>query len=53
MAHRGFLRFRDRASYKTSDVFALFLIGLFLGGIFCGLCVLVDYVARLVLGPYS
>jgi hypothetical protein len=37
-------RFRDRASYKSSEVIALFIVSLFAGGIFCGLCALADFI---------
>ncbi len=51
MANRGqFLRFKDRASYKTSDVLGLFIIGLGLGAIFCGTCAVIDYALQLLRG---
>jgi hypothetical protein len=37
------LRFRDRGSYKSSEVVALFLVSLFAGMIFCGMCAAIDY----------
>ncbi len=36
-------RFRDRASYKTSEVLGLFIISLFLGMFLFGLCMAIDY----------
>lgn len=38
------LRFRDRSSYKSSEVVALFVISIFAGMIFCGICAAIDYV---------
>jgi hypothetical protein len=52
MAYRGFIRFKDRSSYKTSDVVGLFIIGLILGALFCGMCVAIDYALQLLLGPH-
>ena len=46
-----FFRFQDRASYKTSEVAALFLIGVVLSGLFVLFCAAVDYVMRTVFGP--
>lgn len=46
-----FFRFSDRASYKTSEVMALFLIGLFLSAVTVFLCLLVQYVVESIFGP--
>jgi hypothetical protein len=44
-------RFRDRASYKSSEVIGLFIISLFAGAVFCGLCMVVDYLVKTFLNP--
>lgn len=45
MPHRGrFLKYRDRASYKSSEVIGLFIISMGLGMIFFGICMAIDYV---------
>jgi hypothetical protein len=36
-------QFRDRASYKSSEVIALFIVSIFGGMLFCGLCVVIDF----------
>ncbi len=41
----------DRAAYKTSEVIALFLLGILLSGITFLTIVVIDYVIRLVFGP--
>lgn len=46
-----FFRFQDRASYKTSEVAALFLMGVVLSGLFVLFCAAVDFVMRSVFGP--
>lgn len=38
------LRFRDRRSYKSSEVVALFLVSLFAGMLFCAICAALDFV---------
>jgi hypothetical protein len=43
-------RFRDRGSYKSSEVAALFVLSLFAGALFYLLCVLVDWVLQTVFG---
>lgn len=48
MARSRLFRFRDRASYKSSEVLALFLLSIFLGMLFYGLCWLVDWVWSLL-----
>jgi hypothetical protein len=45
-----FFRFRDRASYRTSEVLALFVIGLFGGALFFGFLVVMDFVFRKLFG---
>jgi len=45
-----FFRFRDRASYKSSEVIGLFLISIFAGMFFYGLCMLVDFLLRSLFG---
>lgn len=42
--------FRGRSSYKTSDVAALFLVGLFLGGFTCLLMWLLTYLYNRMFG---
>jgi hypothetical protein len=44
MSRVRFFRFRDRASYKPSEVLGLFVVSLFGGMILFGICVLVDQV---------
>jgi hypothetical protein len=43
------LRFRDRGSYKSSEVVGLFLVSLFAGMIFCVVCAAIDYALNTVL----
>jgi hypothetical protein len=43
-------RYSDRASYKTSEVLALFLLSLFLGMFFFLVCAAVDYGIRMIFG---
>lgn len=43
-------RFSDRASYKTSEVLGLYIIGLFLGMLFFGVCLAIDYALNKLFG---
>jgi hypothetical protein len=43
-------RFRDRASYKSSEVLALFVISMFLGMLFFGVCMAIDYALNRLFG---
>jgi hypothetical protein len=43
-------RFQDRASYKTSEVLGLFVISIFLGMIFFGICAAIDYALHVLFG---
>lgn len=43
---RRFVRFRDRRSYKASEVAALFLLSLIGGMVFCLIAATVDYLLR-------
>jgi hypothetical protein len=43
-------RFKDRASYKTSEVLGLFVISIFLGMAFFGVCLVVDYALQTLFG---
>ena len=43
-------RFRDRASYKTSEVLGLFVLSIFLGMIFFGICAAIDYALQSIFG---
>jgi hypothetical protein len=43
-------RFRDRGSYKTSEVLGLFIVSLFLGMLFFLVCMAVDYALGLLFG---
>jgi hypothetical protein len=49
MARSRLFRFRDRASYKASEVLGLFIISMFLGMIFFLFCVLVDQFVQRVM----
>lgn len=46
-----FFRFQDRASYKTSEVAALFLFGIIMSALFVLFCAVIDYALRTVFGP--
>jgi hypothetical protein len=46
-----FFRHSDRASYKASEVAALFLIGIVMSGLFVLFCAVIDYALRSVFGP--
>ena len=47
---RRFVRFRDRRSYKASELAALFVLSL-VGGMFvCLVAVMIDYMARTFFG---
>lgn len=50
MARGRLIRFRDRRSYKASEVAALFVLSLFAGMFLCALCVALDYVLTNVFG---
>jgi hypothetical protein len=50
MARSRLFRFRDRASYKPSEVLGLFIISVFLTMIICGLCMLIDHAVRQLFG---
>jgi hypothetical protein len=52
MRSRFFRKHGDRASFKASEVAALFLVGLFLSGMSVLLCMAIDYVLRLLFGPH-
>ncbi len=43
-------KYRDRASYKSSEVVGLFVVSLFLGMLFFLICVAIDYAFQLVFG---
>ncbi len=47
---RRFVRFRDRRSYKPSELAALFTLSLVGGMFFCLVAVTVDYVIRHLFG---
>lgn len=47
MPSRGrFFKYRDRASYKISEVLGLFIISMGLGMIFFGICVALDHLSN-------
>jgi hypothetical protein len=50
MARARFFRFRDRASYKASEVLGLFVISIIGGMIFFLICVVVDFFVRHLIG---
>jgi hypothetical protein len=50
MARSRLFRFRDRGSYKSSEVVALFVLSLFGGALLFLLCVLVDWFLRTFFG---
>lgn len=50
MRRSGIYRFRDRQSYKPSEVLGLFIISLFLGMSIFGICMLVDLALERVFG---
>lgn len=53
MSRGKFFRFRDRGSYKASEVLALFVISL-IGGMFLfAICAAVDYLIRHIMGQTS
>jgi hypothetical protein len=41
-----FFRYSERASYKSSEVVALFVLSLFLGMVTFGICMAIDYAIR-------
>lgn len=43
-------RFGDRASYKTSEVVGLFVISIFAGMAFFGICMAIDYALERLFG---
>jgi hypothetical protein len=47
---RRFVRFRDRRSYKPSELAALFVLSLVGGMFFCLVAVTIDYLFRTFLG---
>jgi hypothetical protein len=49
MAGGRYLRFRDRGSYKSSEVVGLFIISIMGGMLFCGICFALDYLLSKVL----
>lgn len=50
MGRSRLFRFRDRGSYKSSEVVALFLLSLFGGAIMFLLCMVVDWFLRTFFG---
>jgi hypothetical protein len=50
MSKARIFRFRDRASYKSSEVVGLFVVSVILGGAFCLTCVALDYMLSTILG---
>ena len=47
---RGIYRFRDRGSYKPSEVLGLFVLSLFGGMLLFGLCVLANSLMDRIFG---
>jgi hypothetical protein len=52
MRSRFFRKHGDRASFKASEVAALFLVGLFLSGMSVLVCMVIDYALRSIFGPH-
>jgi len=50
MGRSRLYRFRDRGSYKPSEITALFVLSVFGGAFFYFLCVLVDWFLQTVFG---
>lgn len=51
MASRGrFFRFRDRRSYKASEVIGLFILSIIGGMILSGVAIAIDFVFRTLFG---
>jgi hypothetical protein len=46
MSRARIFRFRDRASYKSSEVVGLFVVSVILGGVFCLTCAMVDFLTN-------
>ena len=50
MSRARIFRFRDRASYKSSEVVGLFIVSVILGGVFCLTCAAVDFITSTFFG---
>jgi len=52
MGRARIFRFRDRASYKSSEIVGLFVVSVILGGIICLICAALDYLFSHILRLY-
>lgn len=50
MRRGAFFRFRDRSSYKPSEVVGLFVISLFGGMLIFGVCMLISSIVDRIMG---